>query len=187
MTFGIDKQCPRCGETKPASEFYRQTSGHYSSYCRPCSNAYSRAYISKKYREDPEFREATKARARQWEIDNKQRKNERQRCNYDPAKQQEARKRFASANPGVHADHHRNSRYKITRDLFDALIEKQEGCCAICREPFTKTPRIDHDHGSGTVRGLLCDGCNRGLGYFRDKPEYLRAAADYAERFQIVT
>ncbi len=36
---------------------------------------------------------------------------------------------------------------------------------------------VDHNHNTNTVRELLCDLCNRGLGYFGENPEYLREAA----------
>ena len=44
---------------------------------------------------------------------------------------------------------------------------------------------IDHDHNTGEVRGLLCNGCNIALGQCRDDPEVLRALADYLERDKI--
>ncbi len=64
---------------------------------------------------------------------------------------------------------------------YTALLAMHNGCCAICREPFTKIPRIDHDHETGAVRGLLCQLCNTGLGMFQDSPRLLAAAIIYLE------
>lgn len=53
--------------------------------------------------------------------------------------------------------------------------------CAICQLP-TDVPVADHCHASGAVRDWLCRSCNAGLGMFRDRPGFLRAAAEYLER-----
>jgi hypothetical protein len=37
------KRCPRCGQIKPASEFYRRQGTRLSSYCRACQRAAARA------------------------------------------------------------------------------------------------------------------------------------------------
>lgn len=37
------------------------------------------------------------------------------------------------------------------------------------------------EYATGRVRGLLCFNCNVGLGYYADRPECLRRAADYLE------
>jgi len=37
------KRCPRCGQVKPASQFYRRRGGRrLSPYCQPCTRAASR-------------------------------------------------------------------------------------------------------------------------------------------------
>lgn len=73
------------------------------------------------------------------------------------------------------------SRYGLTRPAMDAMIERQGGKCAICR---TREPTVvDHDHQLGDVRGILCDGCNTGLGTFSDSPVLLRRALTYLEEF----
>ncbi len=65
------------------------------------------------------------------------------------------------------------------------LYVAQQGCCAICRIDLSslgsKYQHIDHCHTTHTIRGLLCQWCNQGLGNFRDSPEALRNAATYLE------
>ena len=74
-------------------------------------------------------------------------------------------------------------RYGITVDDYDRMLAEQGGSCAICRttKPGTKAKvwSVDHCHESNVVRGLLCNRCNLGLGYFKDSTERLRRAADY--------
>jgi hypothetical protein len=47
------KRCPRCGQLKPASQFYRRRDGRQlSSYCQPCAQAVARDAWSRR-RHDP--------------------------------------------------------------------------------------------------------------------------------------
>ena len=63
---------------------------------------------------------------------------------------------------------------------YDAQLVKQGGGCAICgARPKVRRLNVDHEHLSGAVRGLLCARCNRGLGWFADRPERLEGAALY--------
>jgi hypothetical protein len=75
-------------------------------------------------------------------------------------------------------------RYGLTTRQYLDLVEGQADRCAICGEPppFGRRLSIDHDHATGDVRGLLCGPCNLGLGYFKDDPERMEAAAEYIRR-----
>ena len=68
-------------------------------------------------------------------------------------------------------------RYGMTRAEHEKLIEEADGLCAICKQPDLLV--IDHCHATGRVRGLLCMKCNVALGFMKDDPTRLRAAADY--------
>lgn len=68
--------------------------------------------------------------------------------------------------------------YGMTVEEYDAMAASQSGRCAICKAE-TDNLRIDHDHATDAVRGLLCHSCNTGLGHFRDSPEHLQSAVEY--------
>lgn len=76
--------------------------------------------------------------------------------------------------------------YGITLDEWEALSAAQGGKCAVCGQTESAERyanlAVDHCHTGGHVRGLLCNSCNRGLGFFRDDPEILEAAAAYLRR-----
>ena len=81
---------------------------------------------------------------------------------------------------GSTRDYHLKRRYGLTSADVDRMIEAQGGVCAICREREPK--HVDHDHVTGSVRGVLCSCCNQALGNARDRTDILRAAIDYLER-----
>ena len=71
--------------------------------------------------------------------------------------------------------------YGLSRDDHAIILDRQDGRCAICREPAAGDLALaaDHDHATGAMRGSLCSRCNNGLGSFRDDPELLRSAVAY--------
>jgi predicted nucleic acid-binding Zn ribbon protein len=76
-----------------------------------------------------------------------------------------------------------SSRYGLSRDDYREAWYRQDGKCAICRQP-ERTARnhllsVDHDHVTGRFRGLLCSHCNRAIGLLLDDPEVIDAAARY--------
>lgn len=55
---------------------------------------------------------------------------------------------------------HRIQRYKISARDWDRMLLEQNGVCKLCERQAT---RVDHDHVTGIVRGLLCNRCNIAL------------------------
>lgn len=82
-------------------------------------------------------------------------------------------------------DHLRRA-YGMSEADYNMLLASQNGLCGICKTDKSWNNKsthffVDHCHETGKVRGLLCDGCNRGLGYFKDSKESLSAAIKYLE------
>jgi hypothetical protein len=75
------------------------------------------------------------------------------------------------------------SKYGITVPEFYKMFDEQKGRCAICNNKFGEVRmsrvHIDHDHLIGHVRGLLCGGCNVGLGFFKEDRNALKNAIKY--------
>jgi hypothetical protein len=70
----------------------------------------------------------------------------------------------------------------LTLDQYDVIFNKQNGKCVICgrhQSELKLTLAVDHDHISGKVRGLLCNTCNRGIGYLHDDINLLEKAIQY--------
>ena len=75
-------------------------------------------------------------------------------------------------------------KFGISAMRYWSMVFGQINRCAICGERPSGAKRylcVDHDHGTGEARGLLCSTCNQALGLFQDRPGLLRAAADYLD------
>jgi hypothetical protein len=78
-------------------------------------------------------------------------------------------------------DAERFRKYGLSVIGYQNLLAQQNGVCAICREPGRELC-VDHDHKTGRVRSLLCNGCNSAIGFLRESPLLARAAATYLEQ-----
>ena len=67
--------------------------------------------------------------------------------------------------------------YGLTEADVAAMLEAQDGLCAICRT--ADAAHVDHDHATGAVRGMLCFRCNAALGQFDEDAETLVRATRY--------
>ena len=72
-------------------------------------------------------------------------------------------------------------RYNLTLEEYQNTFSSQEEKCAICGiKDFS--PKIDHDHKTGKVRGILCFNCNCALGAFKDNISTLERAIEYLKK-----
>ncbi|MGI5169477.1 endonuclease VII domain-containing protein [Spirillospora sp. CA-253888] len=78
---------------------------------------------------------------------------------------------------GSSRHYHLRGRYGLTEQEAATLARVQGGYCAICCDRSVE--HVDHCHDTQVVRGLLCVGCNSGMGQLRDDPGALRRAAAY--------
>lgn len=71
----------------------------------------------------------------------------------------------------------------ITPDLVAALMDVQDGRCAVCGVAFTFTPHADHCHDTGRPRGLLCSPCNTAEGLIKKTGLTPQGFADRLQRY----
>ena len=93
--------------------------------------------------------------------------------------------RYRDSDPGAQRNLRLWQRYRLTPERYAELLAAQGGVCAVCRQD--RPLLVDHDHRCcpGTkscgrcVRGLLCHGCNVGLGFFNDDIDAMVRALRY--------
>ena len=80
---------------------------------------------------------------------------------------------------------HKLVAYGLDATTFRALYDSQGGQCPICDRTFpafeerSKQYSVDHDHETGKVRGLLCQECNKALGFAHDDIDRLKRMISY--------
>lgn len=75
--------------------------------------------------------------------------------------------------------------YGITLDEQEAMLDRQDHKCAICRGCIKEGIfHTDHSHESNKVREILCIGCNLLLGQAKDNIKTLKSAIKYLEKHQ---
>lgn len=154
------KVCTKCGDTKTLGEFSRHSYAKdgLRSECRVCTAARQAAHYAAHREERVAYRAA-----------------HREQIAATAAAYRSTRREEIAAS-------RREQRYGIPPGEWDAMLATQGSGCAICgtTEPGGRGAwHTDHDHKSGTVRGILCHHCNTGLGYFGDDSDRLIAASEY--------
>lgn len=100
-----------------------------------------------------------------------------------PRKRQDPEVRKAKQAAG-HKRYMLRRRYGLSWDEYQAMLVQQKGECAICKTHLDQRAlNVDHNHETGQVRGLLCNGCNRAIGFMNESPERLAAAIRYLRKW----
>ncbi len=122
---------------------------------------------ARRHQADPE---PGRERARRWKRENPERDAARQ-----AAYRASGKKRVSNRKS------HLKRKFGITLAEYDRLLASQEGGCAICERPPREDSalHVDHEHGTGRIRGLLCFRCNNALGDLDDDHDRLVRALDY--------
>lgn len=91
--------------------------------------------------------------------------------------------------PNNYASHLRRT-YCLGQDEYDARAAAQNYLCKVCREQNPpgrngepKPLGVDHNHITGANRGLLCDRCNKVLGFVKDSQELLDLLRFYLREY----
>jgi len=74
----------------------------------------------------------------------------------------------------------------MTHDKYVELLKSQNYKCAIClthSDDLKRNLAVDHNHSTGIVRGLLCDACNRAIGYLKESESILISAINYLKKY----
>lgn len=96
-------------------------------------------------------------------------------------KQRKNGKKFISRNPDSKLWSRLKIKFNLSKEEYLNLLASQNNKCKICNNPPLPYKRlgVDHCHTTLAVRGLLCSGCNSGLGHFKDRSDLLQAAIEY--------
>lgn len=158
------KLCTKCGKVKSISEFCKdkRAADGLTYWCKDCRNQHNREYLKANPEKAKEHNDKWKERRKEY------------------YKRPENAKKLRNS--------HLKRNFNITVEDYEKMFEDQNGVCAICGKPEICDRNdnlcIDHDHVTGKIRGLLCNKCNRALGYFLDDPKIILSAYNYLIKYK---
>lgn len=162
------KKCTKCGIEQPIENFgggFIKSLGRFRrmSWCRTCFDQFQKSWAS---------RNVERVRTKSREFQRRKRQS-------DPTFGQRSERR------------RRIKKYGLPDDWYERQLEKQDGVCAICKQPETQvgkkglvwTLSLDHDHKTNQPRGLLCMLCNHAIHKADHDREWLEAALAYLKMY----
>lgn len=76
-------------------------------------------------------------------------------------------------------------KFNISEEEYKNIYKRKQQC-EICKTTDNKGKPfcIDHNHGTGIMRGLLCNKCNLGISFFNDDPVISNNMTKYLKKYQ---
>jgi hypothetical protein len=90
-------------------------------------------------------------------------------------------------NPLKQREYDLRASYDATPEQVDVILAWDGGPCSACGKQLLKFGTgldeacIDHDHETGSLRGIICGACNRAMGLVKDSVEHLRQLEAYLQ------
>lgn len=170
----INRECKICG-----IKFYVKTNNIRKVYCsKTCKITADKQASKARYDANPEL-----ARKRALE-------GYYQKHDYNKRRARERMRQLRITNPEIIKELKLKSTYGISMEEFITLLDSQEHKCAICAKGLSGKVNsrdlkayVDHNHETGTVRGILCLYCNSLIGYCREDKLVLQSAINYLKKF----
>lgn len=141
------RQCTKCKNNKPETEFYKRRRGTLKSWCKSCCRIERRIYQMKYRANNPKYRKKETERMRKWRADNLSTDRKRNRI------RQQNRRARKRKNGGI-----------VTIEEWKALCNHYGNVCLACGKPEVT---IDHvipvsRGGMNDISNIqpLCKSCN---------------------------
>jgi hypothetical protein len=161
------KKCSKCGIIKDDSEFYKQRGKLYSS-CKDCKKKVSNNnYI-------PSERSLKKDQTKNVQV-----------CSCCSKEKKINKFRYRKDRGYYDTICIRCKRIKYIVRTYNVSERKaielhNTNNCAICGDVVSGSKQhVDHNHTTGEVRGILCNNCNRAIGYFNEDINKMKNAINY--------
>lgn len=174
----IVKRCADCKIEKMLDQFgptKQQLKFGVRSRCFECERKYKQKWAES----NPAGRANQDAATKRWQLNNREKIRHWNK---------EYKKRRFQERPEQFRAYERKCRlkrmYKVSPEWYARQCELQGGKCKICDgPPDAKGLCIDHCHDTGTVRALLCNGCNTALHKMERDIGWIRKAEAYLLEF----
>lgn len=125
----------------------------------------------KEKRKDPAYRKLAYKRHTEWARRNR---------DYINTKQRERNKKPENK---IKVKAHNLKKYGLSYDDYQLKIKNQKGKCPICNNVMTNG-YVDHNHTTGQVRDLLCNACNRWIGFIEKYPHLVKPMVKYLKKWE---